>query len=246
MLNEQTLTHLSSLKLYGMKQAFQQQIEQPQTYDLSFEERVGLMVDYERNYRENKKIERLLGAAKLKQQAFIEDSDYRHPRGLRREEIASLITCQWIKDAFNLFIMGPTGSGKSWLACAIGHQACRLGQSVFYVRMSRFLDELKCAHADGTYLKVLSKYLKIDLLILDDWGLERLTQEQRRDLLECIEDRHTFKSLLITSQLPLTSWHEVIGNPTLADAILDRIFSKYFKLELVGDSLRKTQKSIAP
>ena len=245
MLNEQTLSYLSDLKLYGMKQAFQWQLEQSHSYDLCFEERLGLMIDHERSYRENKKIERLLSASKLKQKAFIEDIDYRHPRGLKKEEMGSLISCQWVKESFNLFITGPTGIGKSWLACALGHQACRLGFSVYYIRLTRLLDELKLARVDGSYMKTLAKYLKIDLLILDDWGLERLSQEQRRDVLELIDDRHMAKSLLITSQLPRHTWHEIIGDPTVADSILDRLFNKYYKLELAGDSLRKEQKSVA-
>jgi DNA replication protein DnaC len=245
MLIEQTLQHLNHLKLIGMRQGLERQIEQPNTHHLSFDERFGLLVDQEKTYRHDKKIERLLREAKLRQQACLEDIDYRHTRGLKREEISSLASCQWIKDAFNLFITGPTGVGKSWLACAFGHQACRLGLSVSYMRVTRMLEELRLAHADGSYPKMANKLLKYDLLILDDWGLERLNQDQRRDLLEIVEDRHTLKSLLITSQLPVAKWHEIIGDPTIADAILDRILQKSIKLELKGESMRQTQKPVA-
>jgi len=232
MLLEQTINHLTALKLTGMKIALQQQLEQPKTHSLSFEERLGLLVDYERTYRNDKKIDRFIKAAKLKQQACVEDIDYNHPRGLKREDISSFVTCKWIKDAFNLTITGPTGAGKSWIACALGHQACRMGLSVLYIRLSRLLEELHLAHVDGSYAKVANRLLKIDLLILDDWGLDRLNQDQRRDLLEIIEDRHNLKSLLITSQFPTQKWHEIIADPTIADAILDRILNRTFKLEL--------------
>jgi DNA replication protein DnaC len=245
MLIEQTLHHLSTLKLIGMKEALQRQLEQPNTHHLNFEERLSLLVDQERTYRQDKKINRLLTAAKLRQQACMEDIDYRHARDLKREKISPLASCQWIKEAFNIFITGPTGIGKSWLACALGHQACRLGLSVSYIRISRLFEELRLAHADGSYPKVANKLLKYDLLILDDWGLERLTQEQRRDLLEIIEDRHAMKSLLITSQLPVAKWHEVIGDPTIADAILDRLLHKSLKYELKGESMRHLQKAVA-
>lgn len=245
MLIQQTLQYLDELKLIGMKNALQRQIEQPNTHNLGFEERLGLMVDEEKAYRYDKKIERLLKEAKLRQQACIEDIDYRHPRGISREQISSLASCSWLKGAVNIFITGPTGLGKSWLACALGNQACRLGLSVFYARALRLLEDLRLARSDGSYAKVTNKLLKFDLIILDDWGLERLNQEQRRDLLEIIEDRHTLKSLVITSQIPVQNWHEVIGDPTIADAILDRILYKSIKLELKGESMRNTQKSVA-
>ena len=166
-------------------------------------------------------------------------------RGLKREDITPLASCKWVKDAFNVFITGPTGVGKSWLACALGHQACRLGLAVYYLRLSKLMEELRLAHTDGSYSKFTAKLLKFDLLILDDWGLERLTQDQRRDFLEIIEDRHTLKALLITSQLPLAQWHEVIDDPTIADAILDRILTKSIRLELHGDFMRQRQNSVA-
>jgi len=242
MLIQQTLSHLSGLHLMGMKQALQQQLEQPKTYDLSFEERLGLLVDYEMTYRQDKKVERLLKAARLKHTACIEDIDYHHHRGLNREQIVALANGQWIKEAMNLILTGPTGLGKSWVACAFGHQACRLGLSVLYVRTSKLWEETRLARASGAYAKLLTKLAKIDLLILDDWGLERLTAEQRRDLLDLGEERHTLKSTLITSQIPIQAWHEVIHDPTAADAILDRWLSRAITLELKGESMRKTKK----
>ena len=244
MLIEQTLSTLGDLKLTGMKMALERQLEQPKTHQLAFEERLGLLVDYEKTHRQDRKIERLLKVANLRQQAYIEDIDYAPNRGIRREEISSFMSGKWVKEAFNLMITGPTGTGKSWLACALGRQACRIGLSVLYVRLSRLLEELRLSRIDGTYVKTLARLLKVDLLIIDDWGLERPTQEQRKDILEVVEDRHQAKSLLITSQLPTQKWHEMIADPTIADAILDRLLEKSFKLELKGESMRKRQESI--
>ncbi len=240
MLIEQTLQTLTDLNLWGMKQALLQQQEQPKTHDLGFEERLGLIVDYEKTYRHNKKIERLLKMAKLRHQtACLESIDYQHQRGFQKENITTLATNSWIKEAFNLLITGPTGVGKSWIACALGHQACRMGLSVLYCRFPKLLEELRLAHIDGSYHQILRRFSKIDLLILDDWGLERLNTEQRRDFLEMIEDRHQLKSVLITSQMPSSAWHEIIGDPTIADATLDRLLSRSIKLDLKGESMRK-------
>lgn len=242
MLLEQTLKHLSELKLAGMRMALQQQMEQPKTHQLSFEERIGLIVDYEKTYRYNRKIERLIKAANLRQQACIEDIHYTSTRGLKKEDISSLASCTWVRESFNLTITGPTGTGKSWIACALAHQVCRQGLSVLYTRLSRLLEQLRLARVDGSYAKTMARLLKIDLLIIDDWGLERLSQEQRRDILEIIEDRHRLKSLMMTSQLPTQVWHEMIADPTIADAIMDRLMEKSYKLDLKGESMRKRQK----
>lgn len=244
MLIEQTLTTLGDLKLTGMKTALERQLEQPKTHQLAFEERLGLLVDHEKTYRQDRKIERLLKAANLRQQACIEDIDYGPNRGIRREEISSFMSCKWVKEAFNLMITGSTGTGKSWFACALGRQACRMGLSVLYVRLSRLLEELRLSRIDGSYAKNLARLSKVDLLIIDDWGLERPTQEQRKDILEIVEDRHQAKSLLVTSQLPIQKWHEIIADPTIADAILDRLLERSFKLELRGESMRKRQEPI--
>jgi DNA replication protein DnaC len=242
MLIEQTLQGLQKLRLNGMIKSLTQQMDQLELQSLSFEERIALMVDREISERDNKRITGLLRKAKLRQQACVEDIDYRHPRGLERNQIAQLITCGFIYHHHNVFITGPTGCGKSWIACALGQQACRQGLSVRYIRVARLLEDLRIAHADGSYTKLLNQLAKIDLIILDDFGLDHFNQVDRRDLLEIIEDRHKLKSTLITSQLAVKHWHDYIGEPTIADAILDRLFFISYKIELEGGSMRKTEK----
>jgi DNA replication protein DnaC len=237
------IDQLKGLKLSGMTQAFSEQLEQPPLQDLSFTERFALIVDREVLYRGNRKIANLLRNAKLKQQAMAENINYRHKRNLDKSQFTSLLSGEFIYKHHNLLITGPTGCGKSYLACTIGHQACRLGLSVRYISIPRFLEELIITHADGSYGKFLNQILKIDLLILDDFGLApNLTPEQRRDFFNLIDDRHQIKSTLITSQLAVKHWHDYIGEPTLADAILDRLLENSHRLELDGDSLRKEKK----
>ena len=244
MLNQQTLQRLRALKLTGMADAFAQQLEQPPTQQLSFEERPALLVDRERTHRDNRRLQRLLRSAHLKQQACVEDIDYQAPRGLVRAEIASLISCDWVRSRHNLHITGPTGTGKSWLACAFGHAACRQGLGVRYQRTGRLLDELRIARGDGSYSKLLRQLARLDLLILDDFGLKPLAQNERHDLLEVIEDRHGSHSTIITSQLPIGSWHDYLNDPTVADALLDRLLANAHRLELKGESLRKTRQKL--
>lgn len=239
MLTNHTLDQLRVLKLTGMADAFAQQLEQPATHELSFGERFALLVDRETTHRENRRLTRLLQLAHLKQPASIEDIDYKHKRGLDRSQVAQLATCDWVRAHHNLHITGPTGCGKSWLACALGNQACRQGLSVRYERSSRLLESLRIARGDGSYAKRLIQLAKTDLLILDDFGLKPLAQQERHDLLEVIEDRHGAHSTLITSQLPVSSWHEYLGDPTLADALLDRLLSHAHRLELKGESMRQ-------
>jgi DNA replication protein DnaC len=244
MLNQQTLQRLRALKLTGMADAFAQQLEQPPTQQLSFEERLALLVDRERTHRDNRRLQRLLRSAHLKQQACVEEIDYQAPRGLARAEVASLISCDWVRSRHNLHITGPTGTGKSWLACAFGHAACRQGLSVRYQRTGRLLDELRIARGDGSYSKLLRQLARLDLLILDDFGLKPLAQNERHDLLEVIEDRHGSHSTIITSQLPISSWHDYLNDPTVADALLDRLLANAHRLELKGESLRKTRQKL--
>lgn len=242
MLIEQTLDKLRELKLYGMLAAIEQQIEKPAFQDLSFEERLGFLVDRESLDRGNRRITDLLRKARLRQSACVENIDYQQPRGLDKSRMATLINCDFIRHHQNLMITGPTGCGKSWLACAIGQQACRQGLSVRYIRMAKLLEELRISHADGSYIKLLAQFAKPELLILDDFGLDSLSRQDQLDLLEIIEDRHQIKSTLITSQLGVKHWHDYIGEPTIADAIIDRLINQAHQLPLKGDSMRKDKK----
>jgi DNA replication protein DnaC len=242
MLHQHTLTTLKNLKLPGMAAAFEEQLIQPVTQSLSFNDRFGLIVDRETNHRDNQRLGRLLKNARLKHSACVEDIDYRSGRGLDKAVMANLIDGDWIRQAQNVIFTGKTGCGKTWLACALGNQACRQGMSVLYVRTSRLLEELKLAHADGSFRKRLMQIAKVELLIIDDFGVSTLSPSERQDLLELIDDR-TKKSTLITSQIPVKAWHEVIGEPTLADAILDRIVHRAHTIDLTGDSMRKTKKT---
>jgi len=239
MLTNHTLDRLHAMKLTGMASAFLHQLEQPSTHELAFGERFTLLVDAEATYRENKRLTRLLQLAHLKQPACVEDIDYKHRRGLERSQMAALVTCDWIRAHANLHITGATGSGKSWLACAFGQAACRQGLSVKYERMPRLLESLRIARGDGSYGKRLIQLAKTELLILDDFGIRPLAMNETDDLLEVIEDRHGTRSTLLTSQLPISSWHEYLNNPTVADALLDRVLSGAHRIELKGESLRK-------
>lgn len=239
MLNQPTINTLRSLKLTGMADAYTQQLEQPDIQRLSFDERLALLVDRETTHRESRRQRRLLQLARLRQSACVEDIDYQHKRGLERSVVASLIACDWIRSRHNLHITGPTGAGKSWLACAFGHQACRQGLSVRYERTPRLLDGLRIARGDGSFHRRLALLARTDLLILDDFGIKPLQQSERHDLLELIEDRHGLRSTLITSQLPIGAWHEYLNDPTVADALLDRLTSGAHRLELKGESMRK-------
>lgn len=242
MLNHPTLDKLRSMRLTGMANAFAEQLGKPLS-DLDFESRLGLLVEQEWLLRENRKLERLLQNAKLKQPACVENIDYQHPRGLSKTKILELAQGRWITQHLNVFITGPTGSGKTYLACALAHKACLQGFSSRYYRLPRLWQELKVAKAEGSYTTWLFKTAKIDVLILDDWGLVALDDEQRRDLLELLDDRYQHTSTIVTSQLPTTHWHEYLNDATLADAILDRLLHHGIKLELKSDadSLRKVQ-----
>lgn len=238
----QTLTRLRSLRLGGMADALDLQREQPGTYEsLGFEERLALLIDQEDADRNNKRLARLLRAARFKLAATVEDIDYEHPRGITQSQMASLVTCDWLPRKQNLLITGPCGTGKSWLSCAFGHAACLRGYSVSYFRVSRLLEEMTISHGDGSYSKRLKQLAKVNLLILDDWGLEPLSQSQRNDLLEIMDDRHNQSSTIVTSQLPVSKWHDSIGDATLADAILDRLTHNAHRVKLKGESLRKTR-----
>jgi DNA replication protein DnaC len=203
-----------------------------------------MIVEREWTHRENRRLALRLRAARLKRQASIEDIDFRHPRGMDKSLILSLASCEWITHHHNLIITGPTGIGKSYLAEAFAHKACREGLTALYYRCPRLFRELAIARGDGSYLKLLGKLAKFDLLVIDDWGIAPLSEAERRDLLEVIEDRHGLRSTLITSQYPVSKWYELIGDPTLADAILDRIVHAAHKITLKGDSLRKRRSKL--
>ena len=244
MLIQQTREHLHTLRLTGMLQALDEQLEQPAMAELSFEERLAILVDREVLYRENRRLERLLKAARLRVSACVEDINYRHPRGLEKPRMASLIALEWIRQSLNLCLTGPTGSGKTWLACAFGNEACRRGFSVRYLRLPRLFEMLRISHGDGSYTKLMNQLLKTDLLILDDWGIQKVSAAQRNDLMEVIEDRHGRRSTLIASQLPTDHWHEYIGEATIADAILDRLLHGAHRINLTGESMRKTKENL--
>jgi DNA replication protein DnaC len=235
---------LNTLKLTGMVKALTEQQQMAEVDSLGFEERLGLLVDREATERENRKLTTRLKKAKLRQSASIEDLDFRRSRGMDKALILSLAACAWIAKGVNVLVCGPTGVGKSYLACALAHKACLEGYTALYLRLPRLFEELRLAKADGRYGKLMLSYAKTDLLVLDDWGLTPMTDPQRRDLLELMEDRYGLKSTIITSQLPVTAWHEAIGDPTLADAILDRIVHNAHKIEMKGESMRKSRKTL--
>lgn len=244
MLKHPTLDKLKTMKLEGMAQALNEQLEMSAANDLGFEERLGLLVDREASFRDNKRFSTKLRNAKLRHQASLENIDYSHPRQLDRSLMQDLASCNWLKQKHNLIITGPTGVGKTYLACALGHQACRYDFSVIYKQTSRLLQELVISKGDGRYFRMLSKLSKTNLLILDDWGLDTPTPEQRRVLLELLDDRYERGATLIASQLPVDLWYENLADPTLADAILDRIIHNAYRLNLKGESLRKTKNNL--
>jgi len=240
------IEQLHILKLKAMAQELQEQESKPRNSSLSFEERLSLLVSKEVLARESTRYANLLRAAKLRQSsACIEDIDYTSNRSLDKAAFKNLTQLDFIRHHHNVLITGPTGVGKSYLACSLGQIACRSGLSVRYLRLPRFLEELSISHADGSHSRVLNQLLKVDLLILDDFGLSQLTQSQRHDIFNIIEDRHKLKSTLITSQLPIKHWHEYLGEPTIADAILDRLLEHAYRIELTGSSMRRQNKQKA-
>ena len=244
MLYQQTIEALHRLKLCGMVNALKEQAQNHEYQKLAFEERLGMLVDRECNEQENRRLEIRLKKAKLRQSASVEDVDYRAARGLNKSYFLQLATCNWLREHQNILIFGPTGVGKSFLACALAQKACREGYSVLYFRTSKLLHELAISRADGRYLRLLKKLAQVDLIVADDWGMDSLTKDQRNDLLEIIEDRHNRKSVIITSQIPVENWHSLIGEPTTADAILDRVVHSSHIINLKGESMRKTISSI--
>jgi len=239
MLTHPTLDLLHSLGLHGMAKGFKDLGDQPEARSLEHAEWLALLLEHEKTLRQQKRFEARARAAKLRHAASVEDVDYRAVRGLDRSLFLKLATGDWIRARHNLLVTGPCGVGKSWLACALGHRACRDDFSVAYHRLPRLFAALALARGDGRYSRMLRAIARLDLLILDDWGPEPFDADQRRDLLEIVEDRYEARSIIITSPLPVDRWYEIIGNPTIADAILDRLAHNAYRIELKGESLRK-------
>ena len=239
MLHHPTLDMLNTLGLPGMAKAFTAMAANAEAASLSHAEWLGLLLDHEATHRNGKRMALRLRLARLRHNAVPEDVDYRSPRGLDRRLFTSLLEGEWLSARENVAVIGPTGVGKSWLACALGHKACRDNRSVLYTRLPRLLEELSVAKGDGRIAGKMKSLARVDLLILDDWGLTPLDGNARHHLLEILEDRYGRRSTLVTSQLPVARWHELINDPTYADAILDRLVHNAHRLELSGDSLRK-------
>jgi DNA replication protein DnaC len=244
MLISPTLDKLQALSLGGMARAFEEQLERPDYAELSFEERLGLLVDREAQDRENRRLARRLKAAKLRIDAVIEDLDFRVPRGLDRSTILGLAESHWVTAHRNVLVTGPTGVGKTFLACALAQAAIRHGHTALYLRLPRLLDELVLARADGRLPRLMTAWAKVGVLVLDDLGLQPVPPARAADLLEVIEDRGGLRSTIVTSQLPVAHWHEALGEPTVADAILDRLVHDAYRLELSGASMRRAE--VAP
>jgi DNA replication protein DnaC len=240
MLNQQTLEKLHALRLRGMAEALRSQSEQDGIGELSFEERFALLVDQQWNWKQNRALERRLTKAKLRHRASVEDIDFRTPRGLDRVFLRSLLQdSAWVREHQNLFLIGPTGIGKSFLGCALAEKACRDGFTALYTRATQLFRDLTLARADGSLRTLLARLARVDVLVVDDWAMAPLADAERRDFLEICEDRYQMRSMILTSQLPVAKWHEQIGDPTLADSILDRLVHNAHRIEMRGESMRK-------
>ena len=241
MLNQPTIEKLQAMKLYGMADAFREQIDTAGSSQLSFEERFGLLVDRQWTWKEGRALTRRLQLAKFKERGVVEDIDYQHPRGLDRKLMRTLATSEWIRVHHNILFTGPTGIGKTWLACALAHKACRDGFFALHKRIAELFRELAVARADGSFGQFLMKLARIDVLVLDDFAMATLKEQERRDFLEICDDRYQRRSTILTSQVPVNHWHEQIGDPTIADSIMDRLVHNAYRIELDGESIRKVR-----
>ena len=241
MLNQPTMEKLNAMKLHVMADGFREQMETADASQLSFEERFGLLVDRQWIWKENRALIRRLQVAKFKECGVVEDIDYQHPRNLDRKLMRTLATSDWVRQHQNLLFIGPTGIGKTWLACALAHRACRDGFFALHKRMSELFRDLAVARADGSIGHVLARIARVDVLLLDDFAMAPLKDSERRDFLEICDDRYQRRSTVLTSQLPVAHWHEQIGDPSIADSIMDRLVHNAYRIELSGESIRKTR-----
>jgi len=244
MLIQPTIEKLNSMKLTAMAKAFADQMQCPDMTQLTFEERFGLIVDYQITDLENRRMQNRLRTAKLRQSASIEDLDFRQGRGMDRSTVMSLAGNQWVKSHHNILVTGPTGAGKSYLACALAQKACRDGHTVLYQRLPRLLQDISVARHDGRYHKIMNQVVKCEVLVLDDLLISPLSREEQKELLEIVEDRYDRKATVVTSQLPIKAWHDSMQDPTLADAILDRLVHNAYKVELKGESMRRKRTTL--
>ncbi len=244
MMVNQTLEKLKSMKLPGMVIGYEEQMAQPDMNGLSFDERLGLLVDREESIRKDRRFKRRILDAKLKQSASIEDVEFSDARGFTKAQIMQIASCDWIKNHQDLILTGPTGVGKSYMASAIVHKACQAGFSASFMRFPRLLQDIAIAKADGSYTKAMQKISKVDVLVLDDWGIGKLGEEESKEFLEVIEERHKTRSTIFTSQVPLEKWFEIIGDTTIADAIMDRLVNNSHKIQLIGKSMRRKKSTL--
>src|SRR5450631_2638248 len=239
MLNQPTIEKLNAMKLHGMADGFRAQLESTDMSQLAFEERFGMLVDQQWLWKENRALAHRLRAARLKERGVLEDIDYQHPRGLDRKLMRTLANSEWVRQHQHILLLGPTGIGKTWLGCALAQKACRDGFSVLHMRSTELFRELAVAHVDGSIGRVLLKFSRVDVLVLDDFAMAPLKDGERRDFLEICDDRYQRRSLILTSQMPIAHWHEQIGDPTIADSILDRLVHNAYRIKLNGESMRK-------